>query len=332
MQALSFPISSPGGIGWFSIVGAPRCGTTSLARYLSGHSGVCFSTPKEPHFFSRHDFNDVPKKASSELIQSHYLDRFFPDRSDDLVLAEGSVSYLYTPERMLPILDVWPNARFILAVRNPIEMLPSLHRRHIWNCDESEQDFARAWSLVEERRNGRNIPRTCFDPRLLDYKEIGQHGKHVRRFFDVVGRERCFVSVFDDLVARPQEQLENILQFLNLPVELPEQFEVHRPAKQVRFGWLQRMLKRPPKPVRGMLAGDADILRDAKAEITSARIGSLGRWAMRGRKRMLIWNRTYRAPPMLDQKLRAEMCAFFRDDVLELSALVGRDLRGWVAD
>jgi hypothetical protein len=332
MQALSLPLSRPGGIGWFSIVGAPRCGTTSLARYLSGHSSICFSSPKEPHFFSRHELQDVSTPAGQMVIQANYLDRFFPDRSDDAVLAEGSVSYLYTPERMLPILDIWPDARFILAVRSPIEMLPSLHRRHIWNCDESEQDFARAWALVEDRRKGKNIPRTCLDPRVLDYKEIGQHGKHVRRFFDVVGRDRCFVSVFDDLAERPREQLEEILRFLELPIELPEQFDVHRPAKQVRFEWLQRMLKRPPKPVRGMLAGDADILRDAKAEMSATRIGALGRLAMRGRKRMLTWNRTYRTPPSLDEKLRAEMCAFFHDDVVELSALVGRDLRHWVAD
>ena len=34
------------------IVGAPRCGTTALAQWLSGHSQVFVSTPKEPHYFS----------------------------------------------------------------------------------------------------------------------------------------------------------------------------------------------------------------------------------------------------------------------------------------
>jgi Sulfotransferase family len=36
----------------FFLVGAPRCGTTSLSRYLAANPQVCFSRPKEPHYFS----------------------------------------------------------------------------------------------------------------------------------------------------------------------------------------------------------------------------------------------------------------------------------------
>src|SRR5688572_22560028 len=146
MQALQFPVLQTVGTSWFSIVGAPRCGTTSLARYLSSHPSICFSTPKEPHFFSRHDLAEASAEEALDLIRSQYLERFFPGRQADVVLAEGSVSYLYAPERMLPILKMWPAAKFIVAVRNPLEMLPSLHRRHLYNGDETVRDFARAWS------------------------------------------------------------------------------------------------------------------------------------------------------------------------------------------
>ena len=49
---------APGGIAPFPdffVVGAPRCGTTALSRYLSQHPQVCFSKPKEPHYFARID-------------------------------------------------------------------------------------------------------------------------------------------------------------------------------------------------------------------------------------------------------------------------------------
>ena len=36
---------------------APRCGTTSLARYLASHPDICFSKVKEPHFFAMHDLS-----------------------------------------------------------------------------------------------------------------------------------------------------------------------------------------------------------------------------------------------------------------------------------
>ena len=36
----------------FFVVGAPRCGTTAISKYLSDNPNICFSRPKEPHFFS----------------------------------------------------------------------------------------------------------------------------------------------------------------------------------------------------------------------------------------------------------------------------------------
>jgi hypothetical protein len=330
MQALQFPLDRTSRPSWFAIVGAPRCGTTSLAHYLSAHREICFSSPKEPHFFSMNDLRELRPPDGADLIQSHYLNRFFPGRSDDTVLAEGSVSYLYAPERMLPILKIWPDARFIIAIRNPLEMLPSLHQRHLYNGDETVSDFARAWSLVDQRRAGKNIPRSCLDLRLLDYKEIGCLGKHLRRFFEVVGRERCFVSVFDDLVANPGNQLCDILEFLQLPVELPSQFAIHRPAKRVRIGWLQRALKRPPNRLTEFLVSEANLIRNGKSTDSAFRTSAIGRQAMRIRKRMLAWNRMNVTPQKLDERLRNEMCAWFEQDVGELGALLGRDLGHWL--
>ena len=37
----------------FFIIGAPKCGTTSLHNYLKSHSQITMSNPKEPHYFSK---------------------------------------------------------------------------------------------------------------------------------------------------------------------------------------------------------------------------------------------------------------------------------------
>src|SRR5437763_13395711 len=164
---------------WSAIVGAPRCGTTSLSRYLQKHPQVRFSDVKETHFFSMRDLSGLSDDELAELVQEEYLDWFYPGTPPGALRMEGSVSYLYAPERLLPALKMWPDAKFIVAVRNPLQMLPSVHQRHLFNGDETVRDFGRAWALVEERRRGKRIPRGCIDPRLLDYKEIGQLGKYV---------------------------------------------------------------------------------------------------------------------------------------------------------
>jgi hypothetical protein len=107
------------------IVGAPRCGTTSLSGFLQGHPDVDFSVVKEPHFFSRQPLAHLSAEALEAAVREEYLQRYFPDRrADAALMAEGSVSYLYAPDQMRQVLRLWPDARFVIAVRDPMEMLP----------------------------------------------------------------------------------------------------------------------------------------------------------------------------------------------------------------
>src|SRR5678815_3051052 len=78
------------------VVGAPRCGTTTLADFLQDHPDVAFSSVKEPHFFSQHDLTDLPLPELRRVVETQYLGRYFANRRDDAALiAEGSISYLY---------------------------------------------------------------------------------------------------------------------------------------------------------------------------------------------------------------------------------------------
>ena len=55
----------------FFIIGAPKCGITSLHSYLKSHSQITMSNPKEPHYFSK----DI-KNGGIQNIEK-YLSRFF---------------------------------------------------------------------------------------------------------------------------------------------------------------------------------------------------------------------------------------------------------------
>ena len=117
--------------------------------------------------------------------------------------ADGSVSYLYTPEHLEPVLKLWPNSRFIVGVRDPMTLLPSLHKRLIFTGDERLRRFEDAWAAIPERAAGRRVPWSTIEPRWLRYDEGARYGSYVERLFATVGKERCLVMVFDDLVARP---------------------------------------------------------------------------------------------------------------------------------
>jgi hypothetical protein len=310
------------------IAGAPRCGTTSLAEFMRAHPDICFSRIKEPHFFSRFDLSKLSDEALRSTVTHSYLERFFRRTGQEVVLAEGSVSYFYAAERMRPLLRLWPDAKFIVMLRDPLTLLPSLHRRLLYLGDETVTDFAQAWRLNGDRAAGRKIPRTCLDPRMLRYDEVGRLGKHLSEFLKVVGRNRCLVILHEDFAADPAAVYRRVQQFVGVcPIEPPEQ-RIHRASAGYRIGWLQRLLYRPPIVTRAILRRTPK--QDAVLSVRDRNSSRIERLARRIRRQLVRWNRVPAPPTVVPADIRREISELLADDIELLSALIGRNLDHWV--
>jgi len=311
---------------WAFIVGAPRCGTTALSEYLREHPEVCFSTPKEPHFFLRYDLRGEATNELRHTVLNKYLDLYFPERHGSGLFAEGSVSYFYGPEQLEPVLRLWPRAKFIICVRNPLQMVPSLHQRLFYNGDETERQFDRAWSLVPQRRNGRHIPRSCIEPRFLDYWEAGHLGKHLERFVSIVGEERCHVSIFDDFKSNPGREYRRVLEFLELPDDDRTDFGRHAQSQDCRIAWVHRLMKRPPRAATWLFdQEDLHVMVEGVGK-PSPFLDKI----MEIRGKIIDWNKVPAGRPKIGPRVLDEMRDMFRKDVALLSKLVGRDLNHWL--
>ncbi|MDT8407649.1 MAG: hypothetical protein RQ715_10405, partial [Methylococcales bacterium] len=167
------------------VAGAPRCGTSALASYLADHPDIGFASVKEPHFFTlNQDLSDCDLR---ELVKNEYVPRYFGQYSgQERCWGEGSVSMLYQPRAARQLLKVWPKAKFIIAVRDPMVMLPSLHERSLYQGDEDVRDFSRAWRLIPERIQGKKVPKGTLDPRILRYDEVGRLGHYLEAFLQEV--------------------------------------------------------------------------------------------------------------------------------------------------
>jgi Sulfotransferase family len=303
----------------FFVVGAPRCGTTAFCRYLARNPQVCFSHPKEPHYFARLDHD-----PSAAELQRDYLDRFFGHcEGAPRALGEGSVSYLYLPEAIERIRRFNPEARFIALVRNPLEMLPSYHLKLLYLLQEDEPDFGKAWALQQARMRGEKVPKLCLDWRLLMYGEAGKLGAQVQRLFDVAGRDRTHVVVFDDIVADPLGVYRRALEFLTVDDDGQTQFERRYASRIYRHRWLQRLLYVPA--TRGGKMLDTIQRRTRKYNKDGTRRKS---WI----KRLARWNRMPASPTPLTPKMRELVREMLMPDVEHLSKLLDRDLRHWLAE
>jgi hypothetical protein len=303
----------------FFVVGAPRCGTTSFCRYLARNPQICFSRPKEPHYFARLDHD-----PSASDLERDYLDRCFGHHAAaHRAVGEGSVSYLYLPEAVARIRRINPDARFIALVRNPLAMLPSYHLRMRYLLQEDEPDFAKAWALQPARAQGRRVPPHCLDARLLLYGEVAKFGVQVERLFDAAGRDRSHVVVFDDLVADPLGVYRRALEFLGVDYDGQTQFERRYESKMYRHRWLQRLFFVPA--TRGGKMIDTLQRRGRKYNADGSRGPSLVR-------RVTRWNTIRAAPAPLAPPMATAVREAVRADVRHLSRLIDRDLEFWLAD
>ncbi len=120
------------------IVGAPKCGTTALWSYLGSHPDI-FSAGKEYHYFG----SDLVYRNQSRLDRESYL-AYFSQADQERYLLDASVGYLVSERAAVEIASFSPDCRIIAILRDPIDMMHSLHSELLFQGDEDVADFGTA--------------------------------------------------------------------------------------------------------------------------------------------------------------------------------------------
>lgn len=174
----------------FFIIGAQKCGTTSLHHYLRSHPQIAMSEPKEPNFFS------TPRDPGA---WDDYL-ATFRDAADAIAIGEASTTYTMSPhiggvpERLLSRVS---DPLLIYLVREPVERMRSAYRH------------ALAWG--SETRPIADALRA--DPRYVD---ISRYGYQLDQWLARVPRDRLLVLSLDQLRSDPGATLRRVLEFVGV--------------------------------------------------------------------------------------------------------------------
>lgn len=282
----------------FFIVGAPKCGTTSLAAYLDGHPRVFMSSPKEPNFFCE----DLPDTRAVTSLDD-YLE-LFPTEDPPPVVGEASTWYLYSNVALRKIRRFNPDARVCAMVRNPVELAYSLHSQLVFNQIETEEDFEEAWRLQSERR----------ERSFLQYEEVASIGTQVEELFEVFPEDQSEVVLLDDFAEATRTVYRRVLDHAGVAPDDRESFPVLNRNKESRSSWLSRFIRETPPPV-------VRAVRLVKELLSVEKLGIL--------KKLRSANTRERERPPLRQGFRKELVEVFRPEIRKLEDLLDRDLGGW---
>ena len=221
----------------FFILGAPKCGTTSLARWLEQHPQVFMSPIKEPHYYS----TDLANRS----IQSadRYARLFDGVTEAHRAIGEASTWYLFSQEAVAKIEREHPGGRYIVMTRDPVAMAHSLYHHNRRVLHEDQSTFEAAWRLQEERAAGRHLPVDCTEPAFLQYFAACSLGSLLRRLYEQVPAERVLHVPLEWVQKDPVREYQRVLSHLGVDDDGRENFPPANEARGYRSRVLQRALR-----------------------------------------------------------------------------------------
>jgi hypothetical protein len=209
------------------------------------------------------------------------------------ILGEATADYLARPSAMSRIAASLPNAKMIASLRNPVD---------------------RAWShyllLAERGREVRSFAAAIDEETRL----IEQHGAaakgafylyhslydaQLERAFELVGRDRIHVVIFERMAADPEQTYRTLCRYLGvddqaLPPNLGDRVNPYVTFRSLR---MRELGARLPRPARRLVAR-----LNTRQGVT---------------------------PPQLDPALRSQLSEFFAPRIVRVESMLGSALPEW---
>lgn len=217
----------------FFIAGAPKSGTTSLYHYLGQHPEIYMSPIKEPNYFA----SEIRLERFSERLRPEaeqdvralraYLDgpmrekrfgglvtewrdylKLFQQAEGRKAIGEASVCYLWSESAAANVRRSIPDARIILVLRNPVEMVFSMYLQNA-KSGALGCTFLEAMKMALEQRGGR------IDV-MHPFLDLGLYYEQVKRFLATFPEEQLRVYWYEEYKAEPARMLADIFRFLKV--------------------------------------------------------------------------------------------------------------------
>ncbi len=201
------PRALPGAV----ILGAQKCGTSSLHNYLTQHPGVIAPLRKEVHYF------DVNFTRGESWYRAHFGREGEPGLNLD-----SSPYYLFHPAVPRRMHELLPDARLIVLLRDPARRAYS----HYWHeRGKGREDLSFEAAIdAEPERLGRADEQLASgqlersrEHQLHSYLARGRYAEQLERWFALYPRERIHILRFESFAQDPLAGLNGTLAFLGLP-------------------------------------------------------------------------------------------------------------------
>jgi hypothetical protein len=287
----------------FLIIGAARCGTTSLHYYLKQHPQIYMSPIKEPGFFAfkgeklyfqgHKGLFKWPAGIITNLIKYQKL---FEGVSNEIAIGESSTSYIYVPITAKRIKYYIPEIKLIVILRNPVERAFSHFLQFRSLGIEPVSDFTEVLQAEDYRICNNWHP-------YFHYKHRGFYYKQLKKYYDLFKKNQIRIYLYKDWSKDPINILKDIFEFLGVENNfVPNVSKKYNPKKInifLKSNLITNIIKYFPERFRRIVF-------------------------------TLLYKINIGKKPQLLQKVRNQLIEEYRADILKLEKLINQDLSHWL--
>jgi len=205
----------------FLVIGAQKCGTTSLYNLLKKHPLIAMSCRKETHYF------DLNFEKNTGWYRSHFptsiykniRGRLFPK---GIVIGESTPYYIFHPAVPQRVSELLPDVKLIALLRNPVDRAVS-HYHHEVRKGRETLPFEQAIQKEAERMEGEKkklFEQTGYQSsnyRNFSYLSRGVYINQLQTWGRCFPKEQILVLKSEDFFDDPGSVLRQIAEFLDLP-------------------------------------------------------------------------------------------------------------------
>jgi hypothetical protein len=279
-------------------IGAARSGTSWVARCLREHPAIFLPERKELHFF-----ND-DRKYDRALS---WLKPFYEKADPNALWGEYTPRYIIDETALERIRAAFPEIRMLVMLRDPVDRAYSQYCYFRFNKKKEDcGDFLAALDGFYKE----------------DYVVKSLYHEQLRRVFELFGRDRTWIGLFDDIRSEPVRLIRGLYRFLGVddgytpPAVDAVVNRSHSESASPPFLWARTVRWITYSRLPGVTPLQRRIM---------PRIARINRWMDEQEATGRI--RAHR--PLAAADRQKAFATYFRDDLESTEALLGLDLSKW---
>jgi len=204
----------------FLVIGAKRCGTTSLYQHLSEHPCISRSPRDNIGFFNENYHLGINWYKS--LFPTVFYKKKMESKNKQCLFFDVTSTYMEEELTAKNVYEVNPNQKIIVILRNPVDRAYSHYHVNVKEKSEKrsfEDAIFEEMNRIKSERiiQNKNKNLRVFTPNNIHYLKKGFYALQLKSWFKIFPREQILVLSTEEFQEDQNIIYKKIFDFLNIP-------------------------------------------------------------------------------------------------------------------